>query len=87
MCGSGVMIGAKITAAETTRATKTLFQNNATEWVFELASELLFPTIDRVSYSVTSSHPSLFSHIARPPQGTTVTVHTSEAVDASIHFR
>jgi hypothetical protein len=83
---SGVSIVEEINAAKTTRATKMLFQKNATEWVFEFASELLFPTIDRVSFSLTSSHPSFFSHMARPPQGTTVTVHTSEAVDATVYI-
>jgi hypothetical protein len=70
-----------------TRATASLFQSSATEWVFDFSSILLFPTIDHVSYSIASSHSSFFSHMARPPNnGTTVTVVTSEAVDATVYM-
>jgi hypothetical protein len=81
---SGVSIVEDVNAAKTTRATKSFSQRNTTRWFFDFSSVLLFPTIDRVSYSITSLHKSFFSHMARPPNGTTVLVETSEPVDATV---
>eukprot|EP00756_Hemistasia_phaeocysticola_P028067 Hpha_TRINITY_DN16153_c2_g5::TRINITY_DN16153_c2_g5_i1::g.4270::m.4270 len=80
---TGVRIADEINAATTTRATKTLTLKGATKWVFDFSKELLFDSISRVTYSVTSDH-AFFSHLARTPVGRTVTVETSEAVDATI---
>ena len=80
----GVLISEETGAAKATRATKSLYQQNASSWTFDFTSELLFPDIDQVSYSVTSDSSSFFNHMARPPQGGKVTIVTSEPVDATV---
>lgn len=77
-----------------TRATKSLTQQNATSWVIDFRNELLFPLmpIERIHSSVmvsgtttSSDDVALFlSHMTRPAVGTKVEVVTSMAVDATV---
>lgn len=81
-----VSIQEEVDWVKTTKATKSLFQANATEWNMDFKSELLFPTIDHVSYTITSSENFFFSHMARPPNGTSIKVITSSPVNATVHM-
>lgn len=55
----------------------------ATRWVFDFSSQLLFPTIDHVLFSV-STAAGFVQAVARPAQGRTVVIETSAPVDATV---
>ena len=80
----GVVISDEIGAAKTTTASAQLYQKNATAWTFDFASELLFPTIERIEYSITSPSSEFFSHMAKPAEGSKVTICTSMSVEATV---
>lgn len=78
-----VIISDEINAAKATRARKSLTLKGATRWEFDFSDSLLFPSIEQITYSV-SSDGAFFQHLARTPQGTKVVVETSAAVDATV---
>jgi len=84
-----VSIQEEVDWAKTTLASQRLDLTNATEFAFDFSEQLLFPTIDRISYTLASSA-SLsnggVSHMAHPPNGTRVTVVTSEPIDATVYM-
>lgn len=80
---TGVVISDSMGVAKTTRARASLHQSDATRWSFDFSEQLLFPDIEQVVYSVVSDG-QFFQHVARTPQGATVVVETSEAVDATV---
>ena len=72
----------------TTQATKALSLNSSATFSFDFSAELLFPTIESVSYSVVTDGAlaSLPSHAARPPVGRTVAVEFAAEVSATVHM-
>eukprot|EP00934_Nitzschia_sp_Nitz4_P001199 Nitzschia sp. Nitz4//scaffold5_size260463//16261//17364//NITZ4_000937-RA/size260463-processed-gene-0.46-mRNA-1//1//CDS//3329555205//1199//frame0 len=71
--------------AKTTKVSKSLTLANSNHWHFDFP-ELLLPAIDHVTYSVVSSSPIFFSHMARPPNGTSVSVDMSDRVNATVYM-
>ena len=80
----GVDISDSLGVAKATRARASLQQHGATVWSFNFTEQLLFPNIEQLVYSVVSDAPGFFQHVARTPQGATVVVETSAAVDATV---
>ncbi len=78
-----VSIQEEVGWAKTTKSSQRLTLSNATEWTFDFGEQLLFPKIDHVMYSIASN--TIISSMARPPNGTKVTIVTSEAIDATVY--
>jgi hypothetical protein len=74
---------------KTTKVSRRLRLSGATEWTFDFTEQLLFPTIDFVSYSVVSTgsnNPPGVSYMVTQPNGTlAVTVISSEPMDATVY--
>jgi len=85
---SSVSIQEEVDWVKTTRASRRLTLIGATEWTFDFTDQLLFPTIDFVSYSVVSkSNDPGVSYMAIQPNGTlVVNVVASEPVDATVYL-
>ena len=85
---SSVSIQEEVDWVRTTRASRRLTKSGAMEWTFDFTAQLIFPTIDFVSYSVVSNNiHSGLSYMATQPNGTlVVNIVASEPVDATVYI-
>ena len=96
-CGNGVKIEEDINGEQTvsktafvrqTRVKRSLFQKDATVWVFNFEKDLVFGQIDFILYSLEYSFGSQqsASHVAQKENATSVKIVVSEPVTATVHI-
>ena len=96
-CGNGVKIEEDINGEQTvsktafvrqTRVKRSLFQKDATVWVFNFEKDLVFGQIDFILYSLEHSFGSQQSatHVAQKENATSVKIVVSEPVTATVHI-
>jgi hypothetical protein len=69
--------------AKATKASMSLTQSNATQWLFNFSSILIFPTITRVRHSLSSAD-GFARTIARPARGAVVLIETDLPVTGTV---